>query len=155
MKKPSDLDKRAAKRFQILAQEGAYFSVTCRFRKVIRTDELVEHHYWTRGAKEFRKQFGNAPDYFAGAIEYLHLMTGWKYPYPELLVTIFSSKRRISGGLAILPPGPRNSKSGEIRICWSNGEFTTTVFHELVHLFKKGSKEDWVEQQALKLTMGI
>ncbi len=150
---PSDLDKRAAKEFQELANVSGFFPVTCRFRRVIRVDERVEHGFWPTGAEEFKKHFGNAASYFAGAFEYIRLATGWRYPYPGLYVRVFNCKGETSG--AIYPPGIRGTRDGEACVFWAKGEFTLTVLHELVHLFKKGSDEDWVEQQALKLTMGV
>lgn len=167
MKKPSDLDKRAAKEFQALATESPFFPVECRFRLVVRTKcaEFVEgkeesytriaHELWPKGVEEFKKYFGNGASFFAGALEYVRLATGWKYPYPGLLITVLSSKKQTSGGVAFYPPGLSRSNKGEIRINWADGEFTLTVLHELVHLFRRGREEDWVEQQALRLTMGV
>jgi len=165
MRKPSALDKRAAERFQTLANEAAFRSVECRFRRVVRTvhpidaDTGPEHGLWPQGAKEFKGHFGPAANYFAGAMEYIHLATGWKYPHPGLLVMVFNIRWKTSGGIAIQPPGLAGTGVGEIRVFWANGEFTLTVLHELIHLFKVeiGSQfgEDWVEQQALKLTLGI
>lgn len=173
-KEPSNLDIRVAKRFQDLAREGSFFPVECRFRLVIRTNrtESVEgkkepythiaHKSWLKGAEEFRKHFGNAANYFAGALEYVHRATGWQYPCNGLIVMIMDEKKPTSGGFALPPPGLQGVKnrSGEIRIFWADGEFTLTVLHELVHLFKPkigGGEawEDWVEQQALELTLGI
>ncbi|GAI03725.1 unnamed protein product [marine sediment metagenome] len=154
MIEPSDLDKRAAKGFQALANESSFFPVTCRFRRIVKPD--TDHVFWSKGAEEFKVHFGNAANYFAGALEYIHLATGWSYPYHDLEVVVLGSKRRTSNGCAFYPPGLRGDpKSGEVRIFWANDEFTWTVLHELIHLFKKGMDEDWVEQQALKLTLGV
>ena len=174
LKKPSNLDIRVAKRFQELARESTFFSVECRFRLLVRTNRIevvegkeepckhIEHKFWSRGAEEFQKYFGNAANYFAGALEYVHRATGWQYPYKGLIVMIMNEKRPTSGGFAMPPPGLQGLKnrSGEIRILWADGEFTLTVLHELVHLFKpkiggEEEREDWVERQALRLTLGI
>lgn len=153
---PTDIDKRAAGGFQVLAEESSFFPVTCRFRKVVKTKEGIGHQFWLEGAREFRECFGNPANFFAGAFEYVRLATGWEYPYLGLQVMVHNSrKHQISGGYAFYPPGLSNTKDGEIRVIWANGEFTLTVFHELVHLFKRGAEEDWVEQQALKLTLGV
>jgi len=148
--KPSALDKRAAKGFQELANVSDFFPVTCRFRRFVKLGDQV---FWPVGAEEFRAHFGYAANYFAGALEYVRLATGWSYPYHSLDVTILKGKRQISSGVATVGLG--GPKSGDIHLVWANGEFTWTVLHELVHLFKKGWEEDRVEQQALRLTLGV
>ncbi len=149
-------DEIAAKSFQALAKEAPFFPVTCRFRRVLRTNEETRHTLWPTSAEKFRQQFGNAANFFAGALEYVRLSTHWEYPYPELFVMVLNNKRPKSNGFAIYPPGLLRTKSGEIRILWAKEELTLTVFHELVHLFKgRESGEDWVEQQALKLITKI
>lgn len=159
MKQPSELDKRASEGFQALASESAFFAVECRFRKLFRRYGRAEHPFWAKGAEEFRKHFGNGASYFAGVLEYVHLATGWAYPFKALMVVVFDGKkRRTSSGVAFrigLSAKPINHHAGEIRVFWANGEFTLTVLHELVHLFKKDMDEDWVEQQAVKLVMGV
>ena len=159
---------RAAKGFQILANEGSFFFVDCRFRKVVTSaSDGIDHIFWAKGAEEFKTYFGYAANYFAGALEYMRLATGWGYPYRSLEVTLLRGRksRKTSSGFALCP-GLRGAKIGEIRIFWEDGEFTLTVLHELVHLFKNAwlkarfnmdikAEEDWVEQQALKLTMGL
>lgn len=125
--------------------------------------DSVEHTFWPKGAEEFRMHFGPAANFFAGALEYIRLATGWKYPYHSLDVMVFNSKKPTSGGFAIYPPGLTGNPNGsEARIFWADGEFTMTVLHELIHLFKKtkvlpppDKYEEWVEQQALILTVGI
>ncbi|MBA7645330.1 hypothetical protein ES703_53085 [subsurface metagenome] len=148
VRKPSDLDKRAASGFQELANECSFFPVSCRFRR-----STASRGYWLQGAEEFRRHFGYAANYFAGALEYIRLATGWNYPYRSLNVFVLKGKRRITSGSATV--GLQGPKSGEIHLGWANGEFTLTVLHELVHLFKKGWEEDRVEQQALRLTLGV
>lgn len=175
MKNPSELDIRAAKKFQALARVGAFFPVECTFKRVVKTEcvELFEgkeapytdikHVPWLKGAEEFRQHFGIPASYFAGALEYTQAATGWVYPYSQLHIRVLSNSRRTSGGIALYPPGLKNTKSGEIRVGWANGEFTLTVFHELIHLFKRynlktdsiDKYEPWVEQQALRLTMEV
>lgn len=154
-KETSALDKRAALGFQELAKESAYFSVTCRFRRVVKTEESVKHEFWPKGMKLFQEHFGNPASFFAGVLEYIRLATGWPYPYRGLAVMVFACHHQTSAGYAIYPPGLLNTGAGEIRVNWAEGEFTLTVIHELVHLFKKGAEEDWVEQRALMLTLGI
>jgi hypothetical protein len=149
-RKPSDLDKRAARGFQELANISDFFPVTCRFRRINKPSSRV---FWPEGAEEFRAHFGYAANYFAGAFEYIRLATGWYYPYRSLDVTILKGKRQTSSGAATV--GLHGFKSGDIHLVWANGEFTWTVLHELVHLFKKGWEEDRVEQQALRLTLGV
>ena len=159
-KKPSGLDKRAARGFQELANMSDFFPVTCRFRRFRKTD-IGEHVFWPAGAEEFRTHFGYAANYFAGALEYVRLATGWNYPYRSLDVIVLERRKR--SGLPMRPQtssgaatvGLHGFKSGDIHLVWANGEFTWTVFHELVHLFKKGWEEDRVEQQALRLTLGV
>ncbi len=155
-REPSELDKRAAEGFQELANVSRFFLVTCRFRRILhKADGGIDHTLWPKGVDEFRMHFGSGANYFAGALEYVRLATGWTYPYRSLDVMVLpAGRRKISGGVA-MGPGLLDPKSGENRIYWANGEFTLTVFHELVHLFKKGWEEDRVEQQALKLTLGV
>ena len=162
MMKPSDLDKRAAVGFQELAKQADYFPVTCRFRKPKRTLvttadedpwERVDHVFWPEGAEEFTKHFGHGASYFAGALEYVRLATGWGNPYRSLDVTVLKSRRKISNGFFF--KYGFHGKGPEVRIIWANGEFTLTVLHELVHVFKGAGNEQWVEEQALKLTMGV
>lgn len=154
-KEPSDLDGRAARGFQELARESAFFPVSCRFRRIVKTEESVDHKFWPKGANLFREHFGNPASFFAGALEYIRLATGWKYPCPGLEVRVLKSKHQNSSGCALHPPGLLRNGAGEIRVNWADGEFTLTVIHELVHLFKKGVEEDWVEHRALMLTLGI
>ncbi|MBA7479315.1 hypothetical protein ES708_16911 [subsurface metagenome] len=150
VRKPSDLDKRAARGFQELANISTFFPVSCRFRRIVKPNA---RGFWLQGAEEFNKHFGYASNYFAGALEYIRLATGWSYPYHSLDVTILKGKRQTSSGAATVGLG--GPKSGDIHLVWANGEFTWTVLHELVHLFKKGWEEDRVEQQALRLTLGV
>lgn len=152
-KQPSALDKRVAQGFQELANQSHFFQVSCRFRRVIRPKgENIVHVFWPKGAEEFKAHFGSAANYFAGALEYVRLATGWHCPSRGLEVMVFDGKGKITSGFAI-HSAFRNPKYGEIRINWANGEFTITVLHELVHLFKKGWDEERVEQEALRLTV--
>ncbi|GAI69134.1 unnamed protein product [marine sediment metagenome] len=149
VREPSDIDKRAARGFQELANMSTFFPVSCRFRRKVKSDR----GFWPEGAEEFKKHFGYASNYFAGALEYVRLATGWLYPYRSLDATILKGKRQTSSGAATV--GLHGFKSGDIHLVWANGEFTWTVLHELVHLYKKGWEEDRVEQQALRLTLGV
>lgn len=151
-KELSDLDKRAAREFQELANSSAFFPVTCRFRKVEKSEKSgVSHVFWPKGAAEFRTHFGNAANYFGGALEYIRLATGWNYPYQGLEVIVFPRRRRTSSGIAIC----NGSRAGEIYVFWGELEFTWTVLHELIHLFKKESEEGWVEKEAFRFMMEL
>lgn len=88
--KPSDLDKRVAKGFQELANECAFFPVTCRFRRIVKKGDNIEHVPWPKGEQEFKIHFGQGANYFAGALEYIHLTTGWTYPYRNLDAMVLS-----------------------------------------------------------------
>lgn len=148
MRNPSSLDVRAAKAFVELGRVSEWFDVECRF------DRLLPDHSTAIISKklrlEFERWFGNGPEYFAGALEYVRLATSWYYGYKHLKVKVrqMNKRRKISGGTALKP-------LGEIILDWRNGEFTLTVLHELVHLFKPMESEDWVETRAFRLLIGL
>lgn len=153
---PSALDLRAAEAFHIFARMDGFRVVDCRFRRLDRRPERYEHKDYVRD-EAFVQYFGNPPDYFAGAIEYVRLATGWHYPLKVLeVVVVTNGKHKVSSG-AVLPMG---KKRQEMIVSWHGSEFTLTVLHEVVHLFKPifwsdDYYEKWVEEQALKLTLGI
>lgn len=154
---PSALDLRAAEAFHILARMDGFRPVYCRFRRFDRRPEMYEHKDYARD-EAFGSYFGNAPDYFAGAIEYVRLATGWHYSLKVLdVVVVTNGRRKVSQGTVF----QMGKNRGEMIISWHGGEFTLTVLHEIVHLFRPvfwgGDEyhEKWVEEQALKLTLGI
>lgn len=153
---PSALDLRASEAFHILARMDGFRVVECKFRKLDHRPDMYEDKDYTHDGG-FAGYFGNAPDYFAGAIEYVRLATGWHYPLKSLeVVVVTNGRRKVSSG-AVVAMGEHRTK---MIVNWHGSEFTLTVLHEIVHLFKPTVMgddyyEQWVEEQALKLTLGI
>lgn len=149
MKQPSSLDMRVARHFQSLAPRSRNFSLTCEFCSFYHPlPDQLEHRAWAKGKEAFQHYFGNATDYFIGACEYINLKTGWSIPKAIKVVVLNGVARKVCGGIAL-------KTLNEIKIRWTNSEFTLTVFHELIHLFKKEWSEAQVEQKALELMLGL
>lgn len=149
MRQPSPLDMRVAGYFQSLAPRSRNFSITCEFYSLYHPEpDRLEHRAWAKGKEEFQRYFGNAPNYFAGACEYINLKTGWSIPKSIKVVILNGVASKVSSGIAF-------KTWNEIKVRWTNREFTWAVFHELIHLFKKEWDEMKVEQKALELMLGL
>ena len=176
-RQPSRLDYQAAGHFAALARTAAFFDVLCRFGQMQTTGRGRSKGRHRQGSllgrAEFEEYFGNAPDYFAGAVEYVRLATGWVYPRPALRVTLHLVRDidGVSSGVVLNCP---RTRPGEIFLSWRDQEFTVTVLHELVHIFRPSDynkpnsraiglasaeermrEEAWAEAQAQRLVKGL
>ena len=152
------IDYRAIDAFQELANLCDFRPVECIFKQWVSDSDKA---LWPQGKTRWGQIFGNAPNYFAGAVEYIRLATGWYIPdFRSLEVEVVKARngRRVSTGLSA-----STGKRKKVWVVWAEHEVTLTVLHELIHLFKPqphcgGRDEDferWVENQASKLLMGI
>ncbi len=140
IRQPSKLDVSAARHFSTLAKDGSLVPVECRFGVMFTGvndgHKFQDRNSWPNGPVEFERFFGDVTGYFEGALNYVAKAINCQFPRPSLEVIIHSEDNLDKASTGIALTGLPLSRAGKIYLTWRNAEFTLTVLHELVHLFR-------------------